>query len=122
MELPALGAPRSPAGAGRLGQFHLELTAVELVAIEARDRLLSLLGRGHLDEAEPARLAGVPVGHDRGGLHNTGLGEEFPETFRGRGERETADEKFLSHCASPWGIFRGESIAQRTRKKAPGRG
>src|SRR2546426_1179715 len=105
--LPALaapaGAPRSPTSASALGQLDLELTAIELVAVEARDRLVGLLGRRHLDEAEPARAAGVPIDDDRGGFYSAGLGKEFPETLRGCGERETADEELVCHCVSPRG-------------------
>src|SRR4029077_7851642 len=43
---------------------HVERASADLRAVESRDRLVSLLGVRHLDEAETTRPARVPVGHD----------------------------------------------------------
>src|SRR2546428_11784242 len=68
---PARGsaeAPRVPPtaatrAAGR-GLLHPELTAVQVLAVELRDRLIGLFRRGHLHEAEAARATRIAVGHD----------------------------------------------------------
>src|SRR5207249_4875209 len=70
------GAPGSATHARRVRQLDLELTAIELVAIETLDGLGGLLGRRHLNEAEPARAAGVPIHDDGGGLDGADLGNE----------------------------------------------
>src|SRR5262249_56508146 len=47
-----------------LGYFHFDLATIDVLTIEARHRLLSVLLTGHLHEAEAARPAGVAIGHD----------------------------------------------------------
>src|SRR6185312_5593795 len=63
--LPAAPARRRLAAA-RLGLVDLEGPAGELAPVQLRDGLVRLLGVGHLDESEPARTAGLPVGHHLG--------------------------------------------------------
>ena len=46
---------------GRLGNLHFEAAPLELVTVEFADRVRGRLGRGHLDEAEPARPSGVAI-------------------------------------------------------------
>ena len=89
---PLARPPGSATHARRVGQLDLELTAIEVVAIEPLDGLVSLVGRSHLDETESARSTGVPIHDDGSGFHGADLGKEIAETFRGRGEGETADE------------------------------
>src|SRR5262245_30833362 len=96
--LPPAAAAAS-ARARWLGQLDLQQTAVELMAVEAGDRLAGLLGRGHLDEAEAARLACVTIGHDGGGFDGADLAEQVSQGVCRRRERDAADEEFMSHGA-----------------------
>ena len=59
--------PAAATGPRRLGvrDLHRDPPAVELTAVELRNRVLGLLGRAHLDEAESPRLTGETVGDHR---------------------------------------------------------
>src|SRR5215470_3819674 len=89
---PASAARPAAARAWSLrgGEVHGQLAAVEILAVELGDGALGLLGRGHLDEAEPARLPGELVGDHRRGLHRPALREVFPQGFARRRIREAA--------------------------------
>src|SRR5690242_1733018 len=82
--------------AGR-GLLHPQLPAVDVLAVELRDRLIGFFRRRHLDEAEAARTARFTIGHDRSRFDLSGRREHFTKPFRRCGERETADEQFLRH-------------------------
>ena len=103
--LPATGAlasaPGSATHARRVRQLDLELTAIELVAIETLDGLVGFLGRRHLDETEPARSPGVSIHDDCSGFDAADLGKELAETLRGRGEGETTDKELVRHDVTP---------------------
>src|SRR5437016_2413551 len=107
-ELPAPSA-RGSAEAPRVrasptaarGLLHPKLTAVQVLAVELRDRLIGLFRRGHLHETEAARATGLAIGHDGGRFDLAGRREHFAKSLRRRGERETADEQFLRHGAPP---------------------
>src|SRR5262249_52628976 len=62
----AAAAPTATASAGRAlaGLAHGERAAAEGLPVQRRDRRLRLGVGGHLDEGEPTRPAGLPVGHD----------------------------------------------------------
>src|SRR5256885_9482282 len=53
-EAPRVPPTAATRAAGR-GLLHPELTAVQVLAVELRDRLIGLFRRGHLHEAEAAR-------------------------------------------------------------------
>src|SRR5688500_17218739 len=75
--------------------------AVELAAVELRDRVLGVFGRVHLDEAEAARLPGEPVGDDGGRQDVTALAEELPQAIAGGGVGKTADVELGRHREPP---------------------
>src|SRR4030095_1911465 len=82
--------------------LHLQLPAVEVFAVELRDRLVGLFRRRHLDETETTRATGVAVGHDRCGFDLPGRREHLTKPLGRCRERETADEQFLRHGTSPF--------------------
>src|SRR5947209_9052257 len=99
------GAPLVAAPAvttlARLGDVDGQVPAVEVVAVELSDGSLALFLRGHLDEAEATRAAGVAILNDRGRLDRAGLREMLTEIFARSLEREVADVKFHGHvCTS----------------------
>src|SRR5712692_3533424 len=85
--LPATAAAAGPAAVasaacpGGLCLLDLDGPAVEARAVEAADGLLGFLRRGHLDEAEAPRPAGVPVGHDARGFDAAGRSEGLAQTL-----------------------------------------
>src|SRR5256886_697139 len=99
-EAPRVPPTAATRAAGR-GLLHPELTAVQVLAVELRDRLIGLFRRGHLHETEAARATGLAIGHDGGRFDLAGRREHFAKSLRRRGERETADEQFLRHGAPP---------------------
>src|SRR5262249_47350914 len=58
--------------------------ALELLAVHRLDRRVTALA--HLDEAEAARTAGLPVHHDLGPADRAVLRERVAEVIGGRGE------------------------------------
>src|SRR4051812_21519127 len=69
--------------------------ALEQGAIEVGDGLLGAVL--HLDEAETARPAGVPVGHDLAARHAAELRERLAEVIRGGAEGKISDVQTLAH-------------------------
>src|SRR5262245_49444329 len=65
-EAAALAAAAPAAGGRRL--LDLQAAAVDFLAVQLADRLLSIFFRGHLHEAEAPGATGIPVGHHRGRL------------------------------------------------------
>src|SRR5208337_3249999 len=62
--IPA-AAPPAPATLGLGTRFiHVQLASANLGAVERSDGFVSILGTGHLNEAEAAGASGVAVGHD----------------------------------------------------------
>src|SRR5437660_5496567 len=95
---------RTPAAAAtarprRLRIRHLDgdPTTVQLTTVELGDRVLGSLRRVHLDEAEPARLAGEAVGDDGRRQHVAALAEELSQAITGSGVRKTADIQLGRH-------------------------
>jgi hypothetical protein len=110
MRVPALaatttatGTPSTAAAAGttaagarrlRIRDLDGDAAPIELPPVELRNRVLGLLGRGHLHEPEATRLPRETIGDHGGGLHVSGLREELTKPFaRGR-IGETADIEF----------------------------
>src|SRR5712692_9446196 len=94
------GSTAGTARGGRLGHFDLQRAAAEGMAVELSDRRLGRLGRRHLDEAEAARLARVPIGHDRDVLDALELAEELAQRFGRGADGKAADEKLRHELSS----------------------
>src|SRR5438046_10704468 len=79
--------PTAPTRAGRLRIRDLDgdPAAVELTAVQLRDRVLSLLRRGHLDEPEATRLARESIGEHGRGHDVAWLRKARAQPVRGRG-------------------------------------
>src|SRR5262245_26556767 len=109
--------PTAATGTWRLGvrNLHSDPPAVELAAVELRDRVLGLLGSAHLDKAESPGLAGETVGDHSRRQDIAALSKEFPEPFAGRGVCETADIQFGCHL-NPLRLSSALLHAPRTRK------
>src|SRR5207302_10956006 len=99
--IPAAAPLAARARACWLGELDLERPAVHLLTVELLDRGLGLLGRRHLDEAEPARTARLTVRDDRRRLDPARLGEHFAQPLAGRRERQATDEQPLCHRPPP---------------------
>src|SRR3989442_6253430 len=65
------------ARAGRLRDLDLDLTTIELGAVEARDGRVRVFAGRHLDEPEAARPPGVAIHHDGRRLDLAEAGEGF---------------------------------------------
>lgn len=127
-ELPPASAPAAWAAprAGRLGvgNVHRELPPIKLLAVQLGNRLLSLLARGHLNEAEAPRPAGELVGDHRSRFDSSALGEELPKALGSGGIGQAANVQFRRHGAPPCApaflrgvkLFRSRS-RPNTRKK-----
>src|SRR6185369_10604399 len=100
------------AAAGSLRLLDLDRASVQVGAVEPADGLFRFLGRRHLDEAEAARAAGIPVRHHTGRFDGARSRECFPQPLIGRREREASNEQFDRHEGSS---FRGEGSTQRMR-------
>src|ERR1700675_3591936 len=98
---PVPAAASAAARARGIRQLDLQRPAVHFLAIELLHRLGGLFGRRHLDEAEPARTAGVTVRYDRGRFDGAGSGEQLAQAFVGRGEGQPTDKEFLRHEQPP---------------------
>src|SRR5690606_22478392 len=72
--------------------------AVEIGAVHRLDRLVGAVG--HFHEPEPARPAGLPIGHDARRGDGSVLRERLTETIDGRLERQVADVQLLAHALS----------------------
>src|SRR5438132_14252232 len=75
--IPSAAPLAARARACWLGELDLERPAVHLLTVELLYRGLGLLGRRHLDEAEPARTACLSVRENRRRLDAAPLGEPF---------------------------------------------
>src|SRR5215475_10559244 len=110
--LPATRRPTWPAPAaasapfGWFCGFHLDAAAVQVLTIEPGDRLLRLLGRLHLDEAEAPRATGVTVGDDRGRDDGPGGCEDLAKPIAGGVEGEATDEQLVRHDDAFPTVFR----------------
>src|SRR5215469_7532713 len=60
---PSSATAPAPGRTRGVRQFHLERPAIDGLPVKALDRLSGILGRGHLDEAEAPRAAGVAIRH-----------------------------------------------------------
>src|SRR5512143_3906866 len=72
----------------------------EVLAVEHRDRLLRLLVRAHLDEAEAPRLAGIGVRDDLYRRYSAGLPKQFLEVLIRCLERQVPHVKLCAHIIS----------------------
>jgi len=66
-----------------LGELDFDPASVELGTIQASDRIIGLLGRGHFNEPEAARSSGITVGHDACRLDGPDPGERFTKAIAG---------------------------------------
>src|SRR5438034_2736444 len=89
------------ARARRIRQLDLQRPAIHFLPIELLDGLCGLLGRRHLDEAEPARTAGIAIRDHRGRLDGARGGEQLAQAFVRRGEGQPPDEELLRHDQPP---------------------
>jgi hypothetical protein len=89
------GRPES-AGAPRaiLGQVDTERTAIELLTVEALDHRGRLGVARELDEGEPARATGLPIGGKGDVEDRPGWGQELLEALLGGLEAQITDEDF----------------------------
>src|SRR5439155_865056 len=101
----APAAPVSPAAAPSaarargLGKLHLQRPAVHFLAVELLDRGLGLIGRRHLDEAEPARTTRLTIRHDRRRFDRAGLAfQTTGPTRRRRRNGMTKIHEAFSSC------------------------
>src|SRR5439155_17278147 len=78
-------------------------TALELGAVQVADGLLGPFG--HLDEAEAARAAGLPVRDNLGTGDLAVLAEGFAKVVRGGLEGKVPDVQILAH-ATPHRVLR----------------
>src|SRR5207247_11086387 len=113
-EAPRVPPTAATRAAGR-GLLHPELTAVQVLAVELRDRLIGLFRRGHLHEAEAARATRIAVGHDGSRFDLAGRREHFAKPLRRCGKREPADEQLLRHGATIL-MFRSFELFNATDK------
>src|SRR5262245_13520587 len=121
--LPATRRPTWPAPAaasapfGWFRGFHLDAAAVQVLTIEPGYRLLRLLGRLHLDEAEAPRATRVTVGHDRGRNDGPGGREDLAKAVAGGVEGEATDEQLVRHDdAFPDDLPHGLSTSRRAEE------
>src|SRR6266511_2663050 len=98
---PVPAATPSATRARGIRQLDLQRPAIHFLPVELLDGLSSFLGCRHLDEAEPARTAGVTIRHNRGRLDGAGGGEQLAQAFVGRGEGQPPDEELLRHDQPP---------------------
>src|SRR5438876_346416 len=72
--------------------------AIEVGAIHAGDRFISLVLGAHLDEAEAARTLGLTVGHDHRRLHHAVARERAPQAVIRRRDGESTHEELHAHA------------------------
>src|SRR5258707_1116424 len=102
----ATAAVTAAAGPGtsflRLGLVHRQGSAIDHLAAHAADRRRGLLVGRHLDEPEPLRPAGLPIGNDLGRLYTPVRGEHVLQLGLGHIERQVSDVQLLTHGLSPY--------------------
>src|SRR5256886_7746411 len=89
----AAAAAAGSAAARRVGFLDLDVASLEVGVVQLADRLIGVLGRRHLDEAEAARLTRVAIGHDTGGLDGADGREGGAQALVGGGKGEAADDR-----------------------------
>src|SRR5262249_59318547 len=104
------------------GEAHREPPALEGLVAQLADRLLRLLGRGHLHEAEAAGLPRKAVCDHRGGFHGAALPKVLAQTLGSGRVGQTANIQLGRHWAPPYpprgvSILPHSSFAPRTRGK-----
>jgi hypothetical protein len=113
--LPAVSAPATSAATAavttvsaatsatlhfRPGLVDVEGASAELSAVEGGNRLFSVFRVRHLHKTEPARAAGVPVGHDADSVYLSVCLEHLAQFFFRRVEVEVSNENVLQANAS----------------------
>src|SRR5262249_27162858 len=78
-----------------LGLVDGQVAAPDLLAVEGRDGLVPTAG--HLDEADPARPAGLGVADDLGAGDRAVLAEPLDQVVRRHLEGQVADVDVLAH-------------------------
>jgi hypothetical protein len=98
----AATTPVTAISAAAPAAFHLgtrlvdvQSAAAELGAIQGGNGFVSLLGVGHLHKSEPARTAGVPVGHDADAVYLSVYLEHLAQFFFRSVEVEVPNENVL---------------------------
>jgi hypothetical protein len=82
------------------GFVHIEGASADLGTIECRDGLVTFFSVTHLHEAEAARAAGVPVGHNADAVHlSMGL-EKFAQLVFPGIEVQVTDKNIFHGIAS----------------------
>jgi hypothetical protein len=94
----------APTGAGRAflrrlwpSFAHGNDTVDEEGAIEAVDRLSSLIDGSHLDISAPSEFAAYGVCYEMDGAYGAGNGEEFPQFYFSSFKRDVSDVQFATH-------------------------
>ena len=80
-----------------LRDVDAERATFEILAVELVERLLGALRGGHLDKAEPARLTGHPIQHERDLADLAAGGELLVDEVLSGVEREVTDVQTIRH-------------------------
>src|SRR5262249_24518046 len=83
-----------------------DLPTVELLGVERGDGALRLLGGGHFDETETARLPRKFIGNHRGGFDGAALGKVLAQGLSGRGVGQPAHIELRCHAVLLRALFR----------------
>jgi hypothetical protein len=103
--LPArFGAPTAVSATAESARGRLrtrfvdgQITTTKVVIVELANRVLGFLVRGHLDEREPARAAGIHVAHQIHAFDGADAREQAVKILIACVVREVANVKLLSH-------------------------
>ena len=74
-----------------------DIASAHFLAVQFGNGTLGFLGRGHLDEPEPAAATRLAIGNDASRGYGAGGFEERLEFLLRRGERETSNEELVRH-------------------------
>ncbi|HEY6172943.1 MAG TPA: hypothetical protein VIX73_00815 [Kofleriaceae bacterium] len=98
---PTASASAAPAAAF-LGHVDAQRAALEVLAVELRERFLGAGRIGHLDKRKAARLTAVAVGHHRDREHLSAFREVLVDQDLGGVKGKIADIQTIRHFFAPW--------------------
>jgi hypothetical protein len=126
-DLPAIAAATTTAAAGRTIGFRarfvdVQRTAIEFLAIQARDRAICVRIGGHFDEAKAFGLAGIAVGDDADTVNGPVCLEHRTNRVFGSSKSEVP-YKYIFHLLFPLRLVNRGRIergrSDRTYTKVP---